>query len=249
MKKQGIIAGAILIGCVSLLKAQSIEIYDFGKTKSYKNGDTIEVLVSAYDTKMENILVAPKNISDGDISVNAKQTVLNRVGENEYAFCWGSCYEDNFEETMVGDPDMAVSVASNSFCDEVCIFDFTAKSKGTTYVRYTFFNQNNSDDSACIILKYNDDHVAVPSVATTGMKMSAYPNPCNDMAQIHWESKSVEPMHLKVCNILGVCLFEQEVTGKNSIEIPVSDWNNGLYFYSLSNGSEVYCTQKLIVKH
>ena len=249
MKKLCMLASLILFGTASFIQAQSIEIYDSkNKEKAFKNGDTIELMVSEYGKGMENILVAPKNIGLNTISVNAKQTVLNRIDGNLYSFCWGSCYEDNFETTMTGDPDLAVSIEGNSFSDEICIFDFTANNPGITYVRYTFFDQDNINDSACIILKYNDEHVGISNVVPNSVQMNVFPNPCSGSARISWESEGMTDMRIKVCNILGVCVFEQDITG-NSLNLHVSDWTNGIYFYTLYSGNQSLGTQKLIVKH
>lgn len=249
MKKRDFIAGIILLGLVSQINAQSLKLYDFSnKEKAYKNGDTIELWVSAYDNKMENILVAPKNIGANAITVNVKQTVLNRIEGNEYSFCWGSCYEDNFEPTMYGDPDMAVNINSNSFCEEICIFDFTAKNPGITYVRYTFFDMSNNNDSACIILKYNDEKVAVPALNKETVQLNSYPNPCNDKVRIEWGNEAYNGMHIRICNILGVCIFEQTVSG-NSLNLSVSDWPSGIYFYTLYDNNQAIGTKKMTIKH
>lgn len=231
--------------------AQSLEIHDFkDNTKSYRNGDTISILLSSLNQKQENVLVTVKNINTTDVNTRLRQRVLNRIPGAAYSFCFGNCYEDNQEEVLTG--ESIITIPAGGFTDELCIMDYDPNGKaGTTYVRYTFFNSDNNDDSACIVIKYDDSHVSIANHENKTLKMSVFPNPCNAVATIRIQS--FEPMRnpvLRVCNLLGTVVYEMELASENAtVKLDVSEWNSGIYFYSVWEGDRNYGTQKMIVAH
>ena len=231
--------------------AQSLEIHDFkDNTKSYRNGDTISILLSSLNQKQENVLVTVKNINTTDVNTRLRQRVLNRIPGAAYSFCFGNCYEDNQEEVLTG--ESIITIPAGTCTDELCIMDYDPNGKaGTTYVRYTFFNSDNNNDSACIVIKYDDSHVSIASHENKTLKMSVFPNPCNAVATIRIQS--FEPMRnpvLRVCNLLGTVVYEMELASENAtVKLDVSEWNSGIYFYSVWEGNRNYGTQKMIVAH
>ena len=81
--------------------------------------------------------------------------------------------------------------------------------------------------------------------------MNVYPNPCDATATIRIQG--CEPMlqpTLRVCNLLGNVVYETELqAGNNIVRIDVSQWNSGIYFYSVWEGDRNNGTQKMIVAH
>ena len=231
--------------------AQSIEIHDFkNNTKVYKNGDTIHILLSSLNQKQENVLVTVKNINTSDINTQLRQRVLNRIPGAAYSFCYGNCYEDNQEAVLTG--ESIITIPANSFTDELCMMDYDPNGNpGTTYVRYTFYNSDNNDDSACVVVKYDDSHVAVAKHGDKTLKMSVYPNPCNTSATIRIQGcEAMRQPVLRVCNLLGTVVYETELAAENAtVKIDVSQWNSGIYFYSVWEGDRNNGTQKMIVAH
>lgn len=235
MKKIKIALLAFCSICLANTNAQSIEIHDFfNSDKTFANGDTLEFFIGSLEQKYENIFVSVKNISMNTIHVNLKQTVLNRLENAIYSFCWGTCYDDPMTSTLVGDPEMAVEINSGSLASELCICDFCANgTAGVTYVRYTFFDQNNPDDSCCFIVKYNDAKVGISETEAPAIHLSAFPNPATDCIRIRVEQMQMpEQAMLRVCDIKGAVLFEGAFTGQE-MDIPTGNWSNGTYFCSL----------------
>ena len=231
--------------------AQSIEIHDFkDNSKVYKNGDTICILLSSLEEKQENVLVSVKNIHTSDIITQLRQRVLNRIPGAAYSFCYGNCYEDNQEAVMTS--GSAVTIPAGTLSDEICLMDYDPNGNaGTTYVRYTFFNSDNIEDTACVVIKYDDSQVSIAKYENRSLKMNVYPNPCDATASIRIQG--VEPMQkpmLRVCNLLGNVVYETELPAENNtVKIDVSQWNSGIYFYSVWEGDRNNGTQKMIVAH
>lgn len=241
MKKLAFIISVFTFASLCI-NAQSIEIYNIAKNKKYVNGDTLEFFISSYTKKYEQMLVTIKNVNESHIRVNLKQTILSRVEGAYYSFCWGTCYQDNGEDIFVGDSDMAVSVNSGEFTDEACIFDYVANNKGVSYVRYTFFNQDNMNDTTCIIVKYSDAKVDITEIENT--QIAVYPNPAQKYLNV-----KVNGSHgytIKIFNLLGSEIYEsQAVEGNNTINL--SDWNGGIYFCSFCRNGMILKTEKFIL--
>ncbi len=249
MKKYLLLAAFPLL--IGGLYAQSLEIHNFkNNNKVYKNGDTISILLSSLNQKQENVLVTVKNINTSDVNTQLRQRVLNRIPGAAYSFCYGNCYEDNQEAVLTGDG--IITIPANSFSDELCMMDYDPNGNpGTTYVRYTFYNTENNNDSACVVVKYDDSHVAIAKHENKTLKMNVYPNPCNAAATIRIQGcePMLKPM-LRVCNLLGTVVYEMELASENAtVKLDVSEWNSGIYFYSVWEGDRNYGTQKMIVAH
>lgn len=229
----------------------SFRLYKLNDTTVvYHNGDTIEIPMLSLDKAQENALINVKNISTSDITANMRQRVLNRVEGATYSFCFGNCYEDNGNAVLEG--ETPVSIKAGLFAEDLCVMDYNPNGNaGTTCVRYTIYNVNSPDDSTCVVIKYNDKHVGInESEQYPALRMSVYPNPASTITRIHINGCNFQQPELRICNLLGSVIFQQKITSaEQTISIDVNNWNNGVYFYSIWNGSKNICTQKMIVAH
>ena len=244
----------LLFACAAIFGgvcAQSLELHKFSDTsKVYRNGDTITVLLQSLDEKQENVLVNVKNISSTAIEAILSQRVLNRIPEAQYSFCFGNCYEDNFEAELVG--ESSVNIPSGKYAEDLCMMDYNPNGQsGTTFVRYTFFNGSDRNDSASVIVKYDDSHVRVAERQENDIRISAYPNPINSTARIRIQGgERLDQPVLRICNLLGTIVHEEPVVhGNGIVNVDVSQWSNGIYFYSLWDGERNLATQKMIISH
>jgi hypothetical protein len=250
MKKISLLFACAFIICGAC--AQSIQLHKFSDTsKVYRNGDTITILIRSLDEKQENILVSVRNISSTAIRANLSQRVLNRIPEAQYSFCFGNCYEDNFEPVLTG--ETSVTIQAGSYAEDLCMMDYDPNGQaGTTCVLYTFFNENDRNDSTSVIVKYDDSRVRVAErEETTDIRISAYPNPINSTAHIRINGgERLDQPVLRICNLLGTIVHEEPVSRGNSIvHIDVNRWSNGIYFYSIWDGDRNLSTQKMIISH
>lgn len=228
----------------------SFRIYSLTDTSVvYKNGDTIVITLPSLDKAQENALISVRNISANDITANMRQRVLNRIEGASYSFCFGNCYEDNGKEVMEG--ETPVSIKAGQFSEDLCMIDYNPNGNaGTTCVRYTVYNQDSTDDSTCVVVKYDDSHVGIAASEAEVMRTSVYPNPATTTAHIRISGCNLQQPELRICNLLGSVVYEQKITSaEQTIHINVNNWNNGVYFYSIWNGNKNISTQKMIVAH
>ena len=76
------------------------------------------------------------------------------------------------------------------------------------------------------------------------------PNPFSGVSEIQFTAKENGVAHFKIYNILGVTIQEFDINarkGTNKITIDSKDFNSGIYFYSLAQGSNLV-TRKMIVE-
>ena len=249
MKKLLLWAAAPLL--MGPLCAQNIALYSFkDEDKVLANGDTITVFLPSLDQPQENVLVKVKNIGPNAIRTNLRQRVINRIQGATYSFCYGNCYEDNFEAVLTG--DAIVNILSGGFSEDLCIMDYNPNGKaGTTFVLYTFFNTDTPEDTASVVIRYDDGHVAVSDADAKAFRMSVSPNPASGNARISVQGyETLKHPVLRVSNLLGITVFEKQITpGAGSFQVDVSSWKSGVYFYSVWDGDRNIGTKKMIVSH
>lgn len=76
------------------------------------------------------------------------------------------------------------------------------------------------------------------------------PNPTNESTIIPYASKRSQQLSLQIRNTLGQTIFKTRETrpaGDGIFEIDVSDWEKGMYYYTLSNGT-FQLSKKMVVK-
>lgn len=80
--------------------------------------------------------------------------------------------------------------------------------------------------------------------------MQNIPNPFNDKTEIQFMANDFGIAHFKIFNLVGTLVKEYKINvkrGLNKLELNASDYESGIYFYSLSHGSNTF-TRKMIVK-
>jgi hypothetical protein len=78
-----------------------------------------------------------------------------------------------------------------------------------------------------------------------------YPNPSNTIAQLQIDSKVDTHTQIIVSDITGKIVYEAQshlMIGKNSISIPVANWNNGLYVVRATSGNNTVVRKLAVSK-
>ena len=76
------------------------------------------------------------------------------------------------------------------------------------------------------------------------------PNPFSDLSEIQFTSGDNGIAKFKVYNMIGTVVREYDIAvkkGINKVELNAKDFNAGIYFYSLAQGTNAF-TRKMIVK-
>ena len=77
------------------------------------------------------------------------------------------------------------------------------------------------------------------------IKFNVSPNPASNIVSINVDSNS--EMDFKIVDVLGNVVLKDVIN--NSKKVDVSNYNNGLYFITVSSKDRSIVTRKMIVKH
>ena len=211
------------------------------------NGDTIEVLVPQLSSPTDYYLDV-NNVSDEDVTVRVYKEELEMVEGAAASLCFaGSCYPPTISSSgtvvIIAQSTLAHS-SENGFH-----LSYKTPMEGTSFVRFVFANEDNSDDNASVIFKlvYDPTSIVASAVST---KMRAYPNPASDNVTIEYAyTGNTNDVKLVVKNMLGTTLLTKKLDANgNKVKVDVSEYNAGIYFYSIEADGRPLITKKLLVK-
>lgn len=187
-----------------------------------------------------------KNNTNSTANIKVKKTVNFSVPGSDISFCFaGNC----FDPAVFVSPTTAV-INPNS-TDSSYTSDYSANGhNGGTSVTYAFYNINGTGDTAKVTFNFNTS-TSVNDIPKADIYFSdAYPNPANNSTTIAYSlPKATNTASIRISNILGSKISEyslEDLNGRKSIDI--SNFNEGIYFYSLIINNKIYFTKKLVVK-
>lgn len=223
---------------VVALQAQSFELYHADILLNPNDTIFVEVTPDVLDQQ----IVKVKNTADESKSVKVKKHELYLNGDAEVTFCWLECYPSS---TLIS-PD-AIEIESGGV-DESFVSDFLTNDKGISYVLYTFFDENNENDSVSLYFVYDCPTSSIASVENT-YKLTAYPNPAKNKISFNYSVNQDKDVFLRVYSITGQMLY-QEYLGynkKGTSVLNIDGWDSGIYIYSLEYDSRKIVSKKFIV--
>jgi hypothetical protein len=224
--------------------SQSLSLTNFGGAIS--NGDTI---VAWGDTSSTiNAYVYVKNNSGSAEDVHVRKKYLSVVPGSFNSFCWGMCY-------LEGDFVSTTFVTINA---GATVYDFIGDYKangniGVSYIRYTFFNKANANDSVCVVVAYDAAMNAIDNGLNENVGFfNAYPNPASDQLTLTYDIPSVS---MAGCNIMirdlsGKVIYDSPLTGNaGTINFNTGNFGDGLYFYSVYSGNRSLIAKRVVISH
>lgn len=208
------------------------------------NNQELSVLIDPVNDPVE-LMGKIKNTNNVEVSVKVKKYDLSLIPNTSSNICWGVCYGSDIFET---DAVMLSPGAS----DDSFRGDYRHRgNQGTSSVRFTVFNTENLDDSLSFIVHYQIGYLGInDNEAEKASLSNAFPNPAS--AQVNFEytlPASVAKARVKITNLLGTTIYDQPLDRNDGkITIDVSNFNDGIYFYSLLLNNTATTTRKFIVK-
>jgi hypothetical protein len=255
MKKILILSFAL--GTLNISSQTSIAMFHKHTTNQIAPGAVLTTMASPGD--LLTVTVDIKNIGSVKNSYDVKRydILINKAGPGDTAvayFCFGGqCYDSGTMKSALSlelDPGQSSVVSqTESYSLDA---DFTeATVKGLSYIKYTFYNTNNVNDSVQFSLRYNDPAaVAVKEQSKKITRFDIYPNPAKDVTAISVQSSFSQVSTLTIFNSIGELVIEKEMPlaeGKNSIAVNVQGLSAGIYIAQLKEGSSV-TSKKLIIE-
>ncbi len=188
-----------------------------------------------------------KNNANGTKVVRCSKQVLSAVGLTSNDFCWGmGCYDTL---TIVSGYDATIPPGAS---DSTFKGTYYPNSQyGTTWVRYRFYDKNNTTDSMSVVVAYHVTPTGIAKPVSQQAELNASPNPANGMAAIGYKlAPGSTNASIVISNMLGEKVEEiglQET--QSTVILMTGHYKAGVYFYSLVVDGKTSATRKLVVAH
>ena len=233
MKTITLTLGLILIA-LSALQSQNIILSHDGNQLS--NNETISVFGSP-DINDMVIELEVSNNTTANVEISCIRYELDTIPNSNLYMCWANCTVLPFGGTVNMSPGETTDV-----------FGAHCKPNGGVGIErnlYTFYNENNPNDSISFIALYNTSSVGLNSI-TKSFQHKAYPNPSYGNLKISYHiNDEIENTSIHVFDLQSRLVYHQELTNKEGIlEI---DLPQGSYFYHFAGNSGVSKAVQLIV--
>jgi hypothetical protein len=193
--------------------------------------------------------ISIKNLTDKPITLHIQRIELQiGSGQSSY-FCWeNDCLgenEDNFRDTITLEPGLE-SLNLRSVLE-------TGLVEYTSNVKYLIYDVNHPEDSVVheVVYTINAPNSKGFLFHNRDIKISnLYPNPVNNYANFDYNlSNRNDKAKIILHNVLGGIVGEYDLPFfENKLNIPTSDLNPGVYFYTLQLDSKNLITKKMIIR-
>ncbi len=140
-----------------------------------------------------------------------------------------------------------VPVINGLFSYDIDLNTLSTHIMGNGKINYYAFN-GTTDASGCADQLYiNDILMSIDNTELTEIKTTAYPNPSSDVVTIDLAKEGNYTFNLY--NNLGQAIILNHEIKNNTYTFSVSDLNNGIYHYRITDEENNFSSGKLIVQH
>jgi hypothetical protein len=259
MKKTFTLFALIFAGIFNA-QSQSLEAWTWDSSLSNTVVALTNGTVVAYSTatnSLSTIKVKFKNTSSTNTytyNIIRKDVVLHSTAVAYFCFGdAGSCYTELVTEptsdfTVLG-PGVSTSNANH------LITDFQeANTIGYSEVNYKLFNMATGKtgpgaDTLSWTFKFNQFMSVNENTNVLENISNVYPNPSTNNANLSVVLTDEVPVKVQVFNSLGALVYngaEQQMNGRNKLTVDCTNFNNGLYFITVTAGNSKI-TKRLVV--
>jgi hypothetical protein len=165
-------------------------------------------------------------------------------GHSRY-FCFGDyCYDTN---TTISPLATSVDVDGTALLSAYLIPNGV---EGTSSVSYKIYDANGNSDTVSLTFTYNlaigiqEHQIEKPNLTIVGA------NPAHNLTAIKYNFAPTKNARLLIQNVLGVQVKEIQLRdNQNTLVLPVSEFTNGIYLYTLMIDGKPAASKKLVVAH
>lgn len=241
---------SVLAICIFVTSAQSLSLTYDGE--EIGNGGEIPVLEEPNPSTQVEIVaeIVVHNNGTEEISVKVACQELVILEHTMHQFCWAlSCFPPG---TTLSSNSLAIPAGGSSegeegFSGHCYVSDGV---QGVTRIMYTFFDENNVNDSIAVYVNYISGYLGLAEEIGDKIHLSeAYPNPAKGITSFDYElDHGLDEVSFVVSNLLGIVHFEQKLTdAKGTLRFDATTWNKGIYFCTVLVNNEAITTRKMIL--
>lgn len=234
------------------LKAQ-LKIIDPSTSLEVLNSYTVQISpgspTHSFDFEIHNEYSTSKTIK-------IKRYLLQYTSGQDVYYCFGTnCYNANTNPVFI--PTQNVTLSSGGMLPNGAgtyglKTDFDDNNVvGTSLVRYTLYDINNTPDSVSFTINYEVNAVGLKQYETLKYSMNpCMPNPAKQYTNVAYEIKNNESnAKIILFDILGNNVRETRLNDLIGIQkIDLIGLNEGIYFYTLQINGKNMVSRKLIIE-
>ncbi len=198
--------------------------------------DTMLVIGAATDFEIVAHAIIT-NESDHSMDVKVRRDQLQMIEGTMSQFCWGAnCYPPNVEESpgfLTLEPGQSTEEAQFSG------HYLPQGHNGDSFIEYKFFNMNNEDENAKVIVQFAATAVGV---IENDLSVNIYPNPASGHLTINMP-QSIEA--ISIYDFTGARVMEMQIKS-NSCKLSTSYLSSGVYLLRIKTHSSVITKQVVI---
>jgi len=226
----------LVVLSLNLIHAQSIVV----------NSPNPTIVVGSADADELATGIEIMNISLEQKEIKVRRTMLISIDNTSNYFCWTACYIPSVSLSPSGLTLNGDSSINNTFTSHLKPNGQT----GVSEILYTFFDANNPQDSANVVVRYEIAPVGISKVSSVA-SLKAFPNPADGKVTLSFTRSSLNGKgNIELYNMLGSKVYSQQVEDMDgTITISTENLNAGLYFYSLNEGGKSSRPGRLTIKH
>lgn len=182
------------------------------------------------------------NTNSNTLDILVQRYELDMVEGASSLFCWGLCFPPTvslspYPVNMGGGQTIESSFQGHYM---------PAGNEGTSTIAYTFFDENNPNDSTMVTVEYKATLTGISkNIANSA---SVYPNPANESITIELTEQNQGEVSFQLIDITGKMIREIK-TDNQKVQLNTSDISEGIYFYRAVANNKIIASERIVIKH
>jgi hypothetical protein len=201
-----------------------------------------DTIFATTDQSEEFTSLIVKNISSDVINVRVDRIVENLANGHETYFCWDQCYPPTTGSSG-GTLKINAGDSVSSFTAHIIPNGY----EGISLAQFLFSNEDLTDDTASVSLTFNVEKAssvyAINDKNIIHISMGLYDQSIDIQSEL-----IIQNLNVSVYKINGQLVFQNQFKKAQALNIPTSQFSNGIYFIHLSSSILNYSQKLAIVR-
>ncbi len=185
------------------------------------------------------------NLTNRAVDVRAKRIIIDTITGTENYLCWVQCFPPNIDVSQ----QVHSIPANDTTAYDIFGGHYVPKSRpGKSIIKYEFWVEGSPEDKAFFTVEF---FVQPSSIVENATRLgNAAPNPAREFVRIDYLlHPSAVNASIRLSNLMGQTVLERQISAINgTVQLPLTNLQEGVYFYSLVLNNQVSNTRKLIIR-
>jgi len=231
----------------NLLFGQSVTLTYLGNPLNAN--DTIFIPVDRVDYNLEYIAAfIMHNVTNETVQLRAAKNAISLVAGAEASICMSGICADPIVDTTP--PELVYLLEPNTTApaDVFTLHYYPRGQYGNSLLKVTLFNADDPSDNVIFFVIFGTE-VEISDAKVTNTGITAYPNPATDRVTIKYSLNKNVTAKLVLKNLMGHTLYTVPLNANcDKVNVDISQYASGIYFYSLMIDEQIISTKKLLVR-